>query len=290
MVSALIPMLKNVGVAATTALMRALPRRTPFKTRLTSMLLTTLSDGRSAIIHGNGGLKYWVPSLREPITVGIVAFGAYELETIDFVIRELPDDGLFVDVGANIGAITLPVAKAKPGARVLAIEASKSVFAALKRNIQENALDNVRAVCAFAGEADYGEIAFYEPPDRKFGMGSAGAQFHRNPRPVLKRAIDNLLEEFGMPMPDVIKIDVEGAELITLKGMERTLCRGPRHPVLVFEFADWAEARIEGQRPGDAQRFLLDRGFELREAASRGAAIQSPIISGEQMIVARYPS
>ena len=290
MVSALFPMLKNVGVAATAALMRTLPRRTPFKTRLTRMLLTTLSDGRGAIVHGSGGLKYWVPSLAEQITVGIVAFGAYELETIAFVIRELPDDGLFVDVGANIGAITLPVAKAKPGARVLAIEASKPIFTALTRNVQANALGNVRPVCAFAGKADYGEIAFYEPPDRKFGMGSAGAQFHKNPKPVLVRTIDNILEEFGMPTPDVIKIDVEGAELITLKGMETTLCRGPKHPVLVFEFAEWAEARIEGQRAGDAQRFLLERGFELREAGPRGAAIHSPIIAGEQMIIARYPT
>ena len=234
---------RKIGVATTGALMSLLPRRMPGKMRIARMLLTALSDGREAIVRGSGGLRYRVPSLVEPISIGIVASGAYELETIAFITQELSDDGFFVDIGANIGAITLPVAKAKPRARILAIEASERFFGVLTKNIQDNALENVRSVCAFAAESDEGEIAFYEPPDRKFGMGSAGPQFHSHPNWVGKRALDSLLDEFEMPVPDVIKIDVEGAELMTFKGMERTICRGPKYPVVIFEFADWAEAR-----------------------------------------------
>jgi len=282
-------MLRQVGIGLTCAIMSALPNRIPGRMRVARTLLDLVAGDGEAVIR-RAGLQYRVPSLREPIAVGIVARGVYEPETIDFVLRELPDDGLFVDVGANIGAITLPVANAKPRARILAVEASDRVFAALTWNIRANGLNNVMPVCAFAGENDLGKVPFYEPPARKFGQGSIGPQFHDAPKRVSKRAIDALLVEYDLPIPDVVKIDIEGAEAMALRGMERALTHGQKGPVVLFEFNNWAEDRIPGQNAGDSQRFLLEHGYKLTRADVPEADIPIPQTYSDCMIIARRGS
>lgn len=90
---------------------------------------------------------------------------------------------------------------------------------------------------------------------------------------------------------DVIKIDVEGAELGVLQGAQRLL-GSERPPVIVFEFADWAEARIPGQRPGDAQSLLFRAGyrlFRLEPDGRRGEQLLAPVCHGAGMLLALPP-
>ena len=84
---------------------------------------------------------------------------------------------------------------------------------------------------------------------------------------------------------------MEGAELGALSGLQRR-CRGKEPPTIVFEFSDWAEARIPGQAPGDAQALLLSltyRLFRLGAGGKAGAAIEHPLRQGAAMIVAVPP-
>jgi hypothetical protein len=87
---------------------------------------------------------------------------------------------------------------------------------------------------------------------------------------------------------DVLKIDVEGAELGVLRGANR-LMTSERPPTIIFEFADWAEARIPGQQPGDAQAFLLTKGyrlFHLERGGRAGKELFAPMRYGFGMLLA----
>jgi len=60
----------------------------------------------------------------------------------------------------------------------------------------------------------------------------------------------------------------------------------------VFEFADWAEARIPGQQPGDAQAFLLASGyrlFRLERGGRIGEELLAPMRRGTAMLLAVPP-
>jgi FkbM family methyltransferase len=212
----------------------------------------------------------------------LFVFGSYERETQEAVLAHLPKGGTLVDVGANIGAISIPIAKARPDARIVSVEASPSVFNSLSRNIAANGVINITPICQLVG-ADERSADFYPAPTSHFGMGSVGPQFGSTPISLQQDTLDNILSSRGLPIPDVIKIDVEGAELSVLQGTRRLLSSS-NPPVIIFEFCDWAEERI-GQRAGCSQDFLLTHGYELRDLKS-GRPIVEPLRSGFTMIIA----
>lgn len=268
------------------AAMSLLPNWLPGKYRLASIILRCFNQSGLSIIAGKTAV-YATPSLLEPISVNIVAFGEYEPETIRLISAELPRGGLFVDVGANIGAISIPVALARPDVRVVAIEASPRVFPVLKGNIERNGVNNIQAVNAFAADRDLAEIDFYESPDRKFGMGSAGAQFHSHPVPVRCSTVRSILAKHNFSAPDVIKIDVEGAEVMALRGIRDELESGSWNPVIIFECDGGYEGRIPSQSAGDSQRFLMHLGYELRFLPPFETKVSAPLTTQQVNLVGR---
>jgi hypothetical protein len=51
-----------------------------------------------------------LPSLEEPVSVNLFGFGVHEPDTLRVILKYLRPAGVFVDVGANVGALALPVA------------------------------------------------------------------------------------------------------------------------------------------------------------------------------------
>ena len=87
-------------------------------------------------------------------------------------------------------------------------------------------------------------------------------QFGAEPVILAQRPLDAILDELAIERVDVVKLDIEGAEVGALQGLIRRLTSGGP-PVIVFEFADWAETRIAGQTAGSAQEFLFSLGYSL---------------------------
>src|ERR1051326_2987357 len=110
-------------------------------------------------------------------------------------------------------------------------------------------------------------------------MGSIGPQFSDDTVTLQQRRLDDLLTD----APHVIKLDIEGAEFGALMGLRRTI--ELHSPAIVFEFADWAEARIANQVAGDAQRLLLSLGYKLFSLTDR-RPLTAPLQRGSAMIVA----
>ena len=87
---------------------RAVPDRLSGKTRLARLALRPfLKDGMVRIPDRFGNVLH-LPGLEEPISVGLFAFGVYEPDTLWAILRHLRPSGVFVDVGANVGALASP--------------------------------------------------------------------------------------------------------------------------------------------------------------------------------------
>jgi FkbM family methyltransferase len=114
-----------------------------------------------------------------------------------------------VDVGANIGMASIYFANRYPDAKIVAIEAEKSNFDLLYRNVHP--YDNISPIHAALWNRD-GEIAVTAPnPDRK---GDYWAFTTHEGVGTMVRAVTmpTLLREAGLSSVDLLKIDIEGAE------------------------------------------------------------------------------
>jgi FkbM family methyltransferase len=136
-------------------------------------------------------------------------------------LRQLIVPGMtVVDVGANIGSLTVPFARlVGPGGKVIAFEPQRIIYQMLCGNLALNALDNVFAYNSAAGRAA-GSITV--PPVNYAQAGNFGGISMGNSGPgetVPLTTIDSL----GLQRCGLIKIDVEGMELDVLVGAMTTL-------------------------------------------------------------------
>lgn len=243
-------------------LLRLLPVRLPGKRRLAqAMMNALLNDGPADI--STAGLTFRVPSVREPVALGLIADGTYEPGLCSALQSSLRKDSVFFDVGANIGVFSLFASRFWcPEGRVFGFEASPQIYSHLQHNGAHNPAPGLhlfnRAVTAQSGQ----KLTFYNAPAAKFGMGSLLNRFGTEGVEVETLSLDTFATEQNLPRVDVIKIDVEGFELGVLQGSTRLLAQSPA-PLIFFEFNDWAEQR-DGSQAGDTQRFLLDHGYLLQ--------------------------
>jgi FkbM family methyltransferase len=271
---------------------RAVPDRLRGKTRLARLALRRFLNAEMARIPDRFGNVLHVPSLEEPISIGLFAFGVYEPDTLGAILQHLHPSGVFVDVGANVGALALPVAANRPGAQIICVEADPQIISLLRRNVTENGRSNIRIVNCLAGPIDDPQVSFYRAPTAKFGMGSIGPQFGASPVKLTQRTLDEVLDKLAIDDVDVVKLDIEGAEFGALQGLSRRLT-SLHPPAIVFEFADWAETRVAGQAAGSAQQFLFLLGyclFPLARGGGPGARLERPNVTGSSMILALPPS
>jgi FkbM family methyltransferase len=120
------------------------------------------------------------------------------------------------DIGANVGLYSL-VATRK-ASRVIAVEPLAENVRYLERHITLNGIRNVEVLVAAVGHK-CGRESFYCGDNRSTGRLAPGSL------EVDVVTLDSLCVKFGAP--DVIKIDVEGAEYLALQGAERCLAGNP---------------------------------------------------------------
>ncbi len=147
------------------------------------------------------------------------------------------------DVGANIGFFTILCSRlVGPQGRVYAFEPIPQNLATLRHNVTLNALSNVtiveKALSSSTGTAEM----FVSPWSAFHSLNVEGATKQDDHGPqvgevtVQTVTLDEFVQGEGVRAPDLVKIDVEGAELIVLGGMRETL-RAVK-PLLLCELHD----------------------------------------------------
>jgi FkbM family methyltransferase len=137
-----------------------------------------------------------------------------------------PGDIVF-DVGAHVGFYTLLAAElVGPTGRVVAFEPVPRNLEILKRHIQLNGYTNVTIIEAAVSNSS-GFVSFDAQP----GQDSAGHISDKGCLQVSTIVLDELVGN-KLPVPSVIKIDIEGAEYLALSGSKKIL--GTHHPVILL--------------------------------------------------------
>ncbi len=127
---------------------------------------------------------------------------------------------IFFDIGAHIGLYSLPVSRVlKQGGMIYAFEPAERNCDLFVKHLEYNDIGNVRLIPSLVGETTEDRASFYEDKDVD-GMNSV--VLPKNPHLYTRTekkqiSLDDFCRENNV-VPEVIKIDVEGAELNVLKG------------------------------------------------------------------------
>lgn len=204
--------------------------------------------------------------------------GCIEPNEFALLERVLRPGMVVVDAGANEGLFTLFASGIVGSAgSVVACEPSRREFARLCANIRLNRLTNVRALRAGLSDSA-GEAALRVATSRHAGQNTLGDFAHQDVflsrvETVRLARLDRLAEALSLRCIDVIKIDVEGAELRVLRGARTVLERD--HPLLLLELNDGA-LRQQGAGAAELVAWLREMGYEIRAFDEKGDAALAP--------------
>jgi FkbM family methyltransferase len=194
--------------------------------------------------------RFLVPPTDKYVGQALIQYGEYSQEELDVVLQLVHPETRVIAVGANLGAMVVPIAK--KAIEVVAFEPQRWVFSLLCANVALNGLVNVRPYWAAVGrERGILNVPLLDPTrENNFGALELETVQHIQGDQVPVYTLDS--------MPDMgtglITIDVEGMELDVLQGGERLIrdCQ----PVI------WFEADRELKR-GDVFKWLRARNYDL---------------------------
>lgn len=158
------------------------------------------------------------------------------------------------DIGANAGFYTLLFAElVGSNGHVYSFEPAPLNVQHLARHVEMNACSNVGIFPCAVGDVD-GEVSFDLGPDAHMGKIDENGQLR-----VSCRKIATLLSENQLLPPDVIKIDVEGAEADVLRGAEGLLDRRP----IIFLATHGAHVHQQ------CLKLLSEKGYNIKSLDDR---------------------
>ena len=169
---------------------------------------------------------------------------------------------VFIDIGAHVGYYTLLAAKlVGPTGKVYAFEPAPGDHDTLLKNIELNDYMNITATNMALSDQNSTATIYFSGLDTgrhslyQHGLPEQGSAV------VETTTLDNYLESQGQPNIDLIKIDVEGAEVSVLDGMSQLLLRSPNLK-LIIEFNP-ALLQSAGVPPLKLLDRLRSLGFQL---------------------------
>ena len=199
---------------------------------------------------------------QEDITVcGALALGAFENRELE-IFRSAVGTGMtIVDIGANIGLYTVIAShRVGPNGKIFAYEPEKENYAILVKNIRLNQRHNSIALqVALSDKIEKRNL--YLAEDNKGHHSFAKDSSANIPVSVITDTLDHSLEKYGSPIVDIIKMDIEGAEPLALKGMAQTITRNS--DIIIFTEIYPNAIRRLGQNPLDFLALLAEFSLSI---------------------------
>ncbi len=180
---------------------------------------------------------------------------------LDLLDRYLSPGDVVVDAGANCGIYTVACAKlVGPEGKVIAFEPGAEVRQVVAKNIELNQLANVRLHAEALSDRTGTANLFHHGGPVAYSLAEAGDAASEQV-PII--TLDAALERAEVSRLDLIKMDVEGAEELVLRGASRALAE--YRPIVLFELNPTAAARFGLQTDG-AWRVLEEAGYRFFSA------------------------
>jgi FkbM family methyltransferase len=228
-----------------------------------SPLITTTADGFAMELH-----------LDDGIDRRVYYTGHYEAPTEALFRKLLPGAKCFVDIGANNGFFAILAAtQMNDAGRVFAFEPFPATYSRLQRNVQvagvrsvealNIALSNAterRSMFARPGALGYTTFAGQENIANRAAAANVSATIDES---VECDTFDRVWAKYGEGKVDLVKMDIEGAELLVLEGMPQAL----RDRLFTHLFLEVHPRQIRelGGEPHRVAELLMQRGYRLLE-------------------------
>jgi FkbM family methyltransferase len=241
--------------------------------------------------------------LRDAVQRRMYFYGDYDERYEAKMIRRLLDKGeIFWDIGANIGYFSLlAAATLQHSGQVISFEPGQVAYARLMDNIGLNPFRNI-ATFNLAVTDREGEAALHLAAETADGCASLyGAGPEVTAQEICRTvSLDGFAQSHGLPGPDFIKIDVEGAELFVLRGAREMLAVS--RPLLLVELKAETLA-ASGTDKREVQELLAGYGYvpsfpykrkwyrarDVSEVKSRNLLWFDPEVKAHREKTARLP-
>jgi methyltransferase, FkbM family len=228
---------------------RSYTHYTPFQRgrfRLTSLLYQVtkqLSRECRLVITARDGRKFSLNPSDPQYHMGLLDRGVFEFEETQVVMDSVQPGHVAIDAGANYGWYTTLLSRlVGPAGTVHAFEAMPFTTEVLRQNCTLNGCDNVFInQCALGDHV--GTVAVYDHPGGASGDASLFpiGQGDEHPFTCQMQTLDNYFVQKGLSRCDFIKCDIEGAELLFLKGARNVLKQ--HQPTILLEINPWVLQR-----------------------------------------------
>jgi FkbM family methyltransferase len=173
----------------------------------------------------------------------ILKNGIYEYDNLRYVTGNVKEGTVYLDIGANIGLMSLPILKQFKTTKVVSVEASPKTFGYLEATCREaGSPERWKLIHQPVGDVAGIEIDFYIASTENHAYESmrptSRAPFLRTLK-TTTTTIDEIWNGMGQQLVSFIKSDIEGADLLALKGGKE--CIASCRPVILVE---WNAANI----------------------------------------------
>lgn len=217
----------------------------------------------------------------------------FEEHELDFIVGALQPGMTFMDVGANVGLFSIPAAKKLQHGKVFAFEPSSWTMERLAKNASLNSLSNLVMVHSAVG--DYaGEAMLQVNVAGKDGLNTIGKPVHEaseivDTKKVPITTLDDFLRLHALLHVDVMKVDVEGAELMVFRGAKNLLAK-PDAPLILYESGILTKGH--GYHSVETMWLLERYGYSFFNLDSRSGRITALncMPSSDTMLIAAKPT
>lgn len=253
----------------------------------------TIRNGGTIVDTGDARFN-WIP--EDPYSLlGYPLRGDFEPDETRLAMRFAERSRVIIDVGGNFGWYACHLASVMTSGEIHIFEPVPAMMEELTENLALNAKSGVRPVLnGVCLSDDAGETEFFIP--EKLGAAFASLALPvtgpkcRKIR-VRTTTLDAYCEEKELGPVDLLKIDVEGAELLVLKGATKLL-NGPSKPAILIEIQD-ASTVAFGHSARDVIRFIRGigyRSFIFPEAGGMEALEGDEPVGGYNFLFVHQPA
>lgn len=189
--------------------------------------------------------------------------GVYEADILKIIQSLIKSDSTFIDVGANIGLMSVPVLYSNNSVKVISFEPSPNSLPYLLKTRNQSGFKDRWQVIGKAAGIIIGEVDFFIA---KAELGAFDGINKTQRAAVLKTVkvpittIDFEWENVGRPNVSVIKIDVEGAEKNTILGA--IACINSNQPYILIEW-NRVNLRAYNCNPNELFKLAIDFKYEI---------------------------
>lgn len=161
------------------------------------------------------------------------AFSSFEPDFLDCFLDKARTSKIIYDIGSYIGTYALAAAAINPEADIIAFEPQPENYQAILANVAHNRFDRIRVYPVAVGDQNSSLTFSHVGQTGSISQPNAEPRSGETKQLVEAVTLDTLLRRDALPVPDLVKIDVEGYEAHVLRGMREILEQ--HHPTILLE-------------------------------------------------------